>query len=174
MYNEFTPKEFYDLMVSDRSDYETRAEDYAAITLPYLMRSDGSDKGTPMDDETSQSYCGRLVNTLKSKMGMALLPPSTSSFRFVPDTDAFEAIIGSEDTTQMIEIHKSLSVRTQQINTEIERQAIRESLFMLIANMMVVGSMIVEKKRIRVLSCIRLKLLQLTLTTKVSHWLCVL
>ncbi len=146
MYNEFTPKEFYDLMVSDRSDYETRAEDYAAITLPYLMRSDGSDKGTPMDDETSQSYCGRLVNTLKSKMGMALLPPSTSSFRFVPDTDAFEAIIGSEDTTQMIEIHKSLSVRTQQINTEIERQAIRESLFMLIANMMVVGSMIVEKK----------------------------
>ena len=146
IYEEFNPKEFYDIMVVDRKDYETRAEAYSAITLPYLLRKDGSDKGTPMDDKTSQSYCGRLVNTLKSKMGMALLPPSTSSFRFVPDQEAFENILGSEDSEQMTEIHKSLSVRTLQINTEIERQSIRESLFMLIANMMVVGSMIVEKK----------------------------
>ena len=146
MYEEMNPKEFYDEKSIDRKDYETRAEAYATITLPYLMRKDGADKGTPLDDMVSQSYCGRLVNTLKSKMGMALLPPSMSSFRFVPDTEAFEQAIGSEDSDQMIEIHKALSARTLQINTEIERQAIRESLFMLIANIMVVGSLIVEKK----------------------------
>ena len=146
MYSEMTPKEFYDEKSTDRSDYETRAEKFAGITLPYLMRADGGDKGTPMDDKVAQSYCGRLVNTLRSKMGMTLLPASMSSFRFIPDQKAFEQILGTEDQTAMIEVHKSLAVRTNQINTEIERQAIRESLFMLISNIMVVGSLIVEKK----------------------------
>ena len=145
-YEDMTPKEFYDEYSANRKDYETRAEQFSAITLPYLMRSDGSSRSTPLEDETSQSYCGRLVNTLKSKMGMALLPPSMSSFRFVPDDEAMEAAIGSESDEEMLEIYKALAARTQQINTEIEAQAIRESLFMLIANMMVVGSMIVEKK----------------------------
>jgi len=145
-YEEMNPKEFYDEHKTDRKDYETRAEKFAAITLPYLMRKDGSTKGTEMDDETSQSYCGRLVNTLKSKMGMALLPASMSSFRFVPNQEAFEKIVGSDNKKAMTDIHKGLSQKTLLINTEIERQAIRESLFMLIANMMVVGSLIVEKK----------------------------
>lgn len=145
-YAELDPKEFYEEHKVNRKDYETRAEKFATITLPYLMRKDGSTRGTQMDDETSQSYCGRLVNTLKSKMAMALLPASMSSFRFVPNQEAFEKIIGSENKQAMTDIHKSLSQKTLLINTEIERQAIRESLFMLIANMMVVGSIIVEKK----------------------------
>ena len=146
MYSELGPKEFYDKYVTDRKDYETRGEEFARLTLPYILRKDGTDKGTPFDDTVAQSYGGRLVSTLKSKMGMTLLPASTSSFRFVPDQDAFEQIIGSEDSAAMVEIYKSLAVRTNQINTEIERQAIRESLFMVILNMMIVGSAIVEKK----------------------------
>jgi len=146
-YSETTPKEFYDTQKIDRKDYETRAETFAAITIPYVIRKDGSDKGTPYDDKVSQSYNGRLVNTLKSKMGMALLPAASSSFRLVPDNDAFEQVIGSENQEAMNEIYKALSTRTNQINTEIERQAIRESLFMVILNMMIVGSIIVEKKK---------------------------
>jgi len=145
-YEEMDPKEFYDKQVTNRSDYENRAEAYATLTLPYLMRRNGSDKGTPLDDEVAQSYGGRCVNSLKSKMGMALLPASTSSFRFVPDQEAFEQTLGAENTDAMVDIHKALAARTLQINTEIERQAIRESLFMVIAQMMVVGSVIIEKK----------------------------
>lgn len=146
MYDEMSPKEFYNSKLADRKDYETRAEEFAKITIPYIMRTDGADKGTQMDDTVAQSYCGRLVNVLKSKMGMTLLPASMSSFRFVPDQQAFENIIGSDDQKAMTDIYKSLAVRTNQINTEIERQAIRESLFTVIANMIVVGSIIVEKK----------------------------
>ena len=142
---ELNPKKFYDDRVGDRGDYENRAQKYASLTLPYLFRRDGSDKGTPMDDAIAQSYCGRLVNVLKSKMGMALLPPSTSSFRLVPDSEAFEEILQGDDGT-MNEIYEQLSQQTNRINTEIERQSIRESLFLLVANLIVVGSVIVEKK----------------------------
>ena len=82
------PSEFYNTNVADRSQYESRAETIATLTLPYLYRTDGGSGSTPFGSGPSQSFNGRLVNTLKSKMGMALLPPATSSFRLDADAEA--------------------------------------------------------------------------------------
>ena len=144
--NEQLPSEFYKEKESDRKQYETRAEIIAALTLPYAIRKDGSSGSSPMDDTHSQSFCGRAVNTLKAKMGMALLPPSTSSFRIVPDAQTMAALSMGEGSDQdMADVNRLIAGATTIINAEIENQQIRESLFDIIVQLIVVGSVIVEK-----------------------------
>ena len=140
------PSEFYKEMESDRKQYETRAETIAKLTLPYAIRANGSSGSSPMDDTHSQSFCGRAVNTLKAKMGMALLPPSTSSFRIVPDAQTMAALSMGEGSDQdMADVNRLIAGATTIINAEIENQQIRESLFDIIVQLIIVGSVIVEK-----------------------------
>jgi len=146
MDEELLPSEFYKGKESDRKQYETRAEDIAELTLPYVIRKDGQSGSTPLSDLTSQSYCGRAVNTLKAKMGMALLPPATSSFRIMPNAETLMALSQGEGNEQQIaDLNKLIAGATTIINREIEAQQIRESLFSVITQLIIVGSVIVEK-----------------------------
>ena len=141
------PSEFYSEYGSDRKQYETRAENIATLTLPYAIRTDGTNGATPMQDTHSQSFCGRAVNTLKAKMGMALLPPATSSFRIVPNAQTMAAISMGEGSEQdMADVNKLIAGATTIINAEIENQQVRESLFDVIIQLIIVGSCIVEKE----------------------------
>lgn len=140
------PSEFYEEYSSQRKQYETRAESLAAITLPYAIRRDGQSGTSPMDDAHSQSFCGRAVNTLKAKMGMALLPPATSSFRIVPNAQIMAAMaLGESSEQDMADTNKLIAGATTIINAELENQQIRESLFDVIVQLILVGSVIVEK-----------------------------
>lgn len=139
------PSEFYSEKQSGRSQYEDRAKLIAGLTLPYVIREDSDTGTTKMKDSTSQSYGGRLVNTLKAKMGMALLPPSTSSFRYVPKPEELQALTqGSPDN--IAKVYQALSQNVATVNAEIELQQIRSSLFDVITQLLIVGSVIVEKK----------------------------
>jgi len=139
------PSEFYTAKESDRSQYEDRAKAIAKLTLPYVIREESDSGTTAMTDSTNQSFGGRLVNTLKAKMGMALLPPSTSSFRYVPNPEELLALTqGSEDNKA--KIYQALSANVSTVNSEIELQQLRSSLFDIIVQLLVVGSVIVEKK----------------------------
>jgi len=143
---ELLPSEFYSQKEADRKQYETRAEEISALTLPYAMRKDGQSESTPMEDFHSQSYCGRAVNTLKAKMGMALLPPATSSFRITPSAEILAAMsLGEGSEQEMANANKLIAGATTVINAEIENQQIRESLFEVIVQLILVGSCIVEK-----------------------------
>lgn len=138
------PSEFYSVYSGKRSDYETRAENIAAITLPYVIRTDGATGSEDLDDAIAQSFNGRLCNTLKSKMGMALLPPSTSSFRLSPDAESLQNLTqGDED--MKAESFALFSSATARINAEIESQQIRDTLFDSILQWIIVGSSILEK-----------------------------
>ncbi len=143
--DEQLPSEFYTAGESDRSQYEDRAKAIAKLTLPYVIREDSDSGTTKMSDTTNQSYGGRLVNTLKAKMGMALMPPSTSSFRYVPNPEELLALTqGSEDNRA--KVYEVLSANINTVNAEMELQQIRSSLFDVIVQLLVVGSVIVEKK----------------------------
>ena len=134
----------YSAGASDRKIYEDRAKVFAGLTLPFLIRNDGDTASSAMADNHAQSYGARLVNTLKAKMGMALLPPNTSSFRFKPEPAELAALTqGNADNTSKIK--NLLSQSTIAINDEIEIQQIRVSLFELIIQLLVVGSCVVEK-----------------------------
>lgn len=140
---ELNPKEFYNKFSTARSSYETRAERISKMTLPYLFNTTFSES-TGYADAISQSYCGRLLNTLKAKMGMSLLPPSTSSFRLEPNKEALIQISqGNPDF--MAEVYAKISSVTNQITKEIEAQQIRDTLFDLLLQLIAVGSVVMEK-----------------------------
>lgn len=138
------PSEYYDSGLSDRKQYEDRAKLIAKLTLPYLIREDSDSSTTAMTDSNSQSYGGRLVNTLKAKMGMALLPPSTSSFRYVPNPEELLALTGGSKEN-IAKVHQVLSENISAVNAEIELQQIRSTLFEIVAQLIAVGSTVVEK-----------------------------
>jgi len=139
-----TPTEMYNKYVPDRKPYEKRAEDIASISLPYLIRKDGSTGTKGMENAPAQSFNGRLINNLTAKMGMALLPPSTSSFRLKPDAEALLQLFGG-DEDQLAQMYADLSIKTDAINSEVENQQIRSSLFDVIRQLVGVGSVVVEK-----------------------------
>ena len=138
------PKEWYEKHKDGRINYENRAVSIAKLTLPYLILPQGANPASGWTDAISQAFCGRLVNTLKAKMGMALLPPSTSSFRLEPDKDALEQLVGA-DPDRKAEVYARLSSVTSQINAEIEAQQMRDTIFDMLGQLIVVGSVIVEK-----------------------------
>lgn len=144
-FGELSPKEFYAKYQSGRIDHESTAKDISALTLPYVMMEDGTSSSTKYRDKISQAFCGRLVNTLKAKMGMSLLPPSTSSFRLEPDKDALNALIGGDPDAKAV-IYEQLSSQVNAINKEIEAQQIRDTIFDMLTQLIVVGSVIMEKK----------------------------
>ena len=141
---EISAQEYYKEGESDRKPYEDRAKLLAKLTVPYLIREDSDTGTTAMMDSNAQSYGGQLVNTLRAKMGMALLPPSTSSFRLKPNAEELAALTqGSPDNKAII--GQQLSSVTNNINAEIEVQQIRSSVFDLVSQLIVVGSCIAEK-----------------------------
>lgn len=138
------PSAFYNSKTSDRKPYEDRAQRISEISLPYVFRAEGSDGGSELFKSVSQSFNGRQINNLKSKMGMALLPPATSSFRLKPDALAMVQLFqGNEKAIERI--RQQLSLNTDAISSEIENQQIRSSLFDMLLQQIVVGSVIVEK-----------------------------
>lgn len=140
------PSEFYNAGLSDRKPYEDRAEAIAGISLPYVIRANGADEGSALLKSANQSFNGRLINNLKAKMGMALLPPATSSFRLKADSLAQLEVFGIDTSNPAIErFRQELSLNTDVINSEIENQQIRSALFDMILQQLVVGSVIVEK-----------------------------
>ena len=138
------PSAFYNSNTSDRLPYESRAQAIAEVSLPYVFRADGSDGGTELFKSVSQSFNGRQINNLKAKMGMALLPPATSSFRLKPDALAMVQLFQGNETA-IERVRQNLSLNTDAISSEIENQQIRSSLFDMLLQQIVVGSVIVEK-----------------------------
>ena len=144
LYEEILPSEFYDEKLSDRKPFEDRAIAIAKVSLPYVIRTDGADGAAAFANGAAQSFNGRLVNNLKAKMGMALLPPATSSFRLKPDAIQLLEMFG-KDAKPKEEMRQQLSNNTDAINGEIENQQIRSSLFDMVLQQIVVGSVILEK-----------------------------
>lgn len=142
--NEQLPSEYYQKGLAVRKNYEDRGKLIAKLTLPYVIRDENDTGVTAMTDSTSQSYCGRLINTLKAKMGMALLPPATSSFRYVPNPEELAALTKGIDNN-IARVHQVLSTNVAVVNAEIELQQIRTTLFDIILQQLVVGSVVVEK-----------------------------
>lgn len=141
------PKEFYSYYEKNRQQYIDRAEEFSKISLPYVMAPDFTYSDDYDISYIQQSYGGRLVNTLVGKMVMALLPPTSSSFRFQYNKNLLSnGQIPPEQITQAVEmIDNQISSVTKSINDEIENQQLRDSAFDMCLQLTVVGSCIIEK-----------------------------
>lgn len=144
-FGELSPKQFYNKFIDGRISHENTAVDISKVTIPYMMMPEGASASTQYPDGVAQAFCGRLVNTLKAKMGMSLLPPATSSFRLEPDKKALDIITEGNPDKKAV-VYAELSSTVAAINKEIEAQLIRDVLFDLLGQLIVVGCVIVEKK----------------------------
>ncbi len=140
------PSELYSRLKTNRTQYEDRAKLISRLTLPYIMREDSDSGTTAMVDTVNQSYGGRLINTLKAKMGMALMPPSVSSFKYVAKPEELAELTGG-NKDNIAKVYQVMSNNISVVNAEIELQQIRTSLFDLITQLLIVGSVVVEKKK---------------------------
>jgi len=138
-------KEDYNkIATSDRSDYETRAEDYAKMTIPSIFVEESHGKGSDYESNYGQSLGGRLIYGFCSKMALTLVPPSSSSFKLVPDAEATQVITeGNEEMND--EVANQFSQSSYDINNEIEAQDIRLGALQFLMHLTVVGSCVIEK-----------------------------
>lgn len=129
----------YDRLSSDRSPYLQRARDCAKYTLPTLIPPEGN-KGSSKLRHGYSNYGARCVNSLSSKLLLAILPARQAFFRFVID-DAFLQRIGSEKMRS--EVDKALASMESTVQQEIESTATRTPVGEAVKHLLVGGNVLV-------------------------------
>ncbi|QSI31470.1 phage tail protein [Variovorax sp. RKNM96] len=110
-----TLKSEYDRLSSARSPYLTRARDCAKYTLPWLVPVQGASGSTRMR-VTYSTYGARCVNSLASKLMLALFPPKQSFFK-LGVTKRLEEQLGG--AAKKADIDKALASIEQRVLDEI-------------------------------------------------------
>lgn len=116
-----------------RAGVLTRARDAAALTIPSILPEVGADENSDLP-QPYQSLGARGVNNLASKLLLALLPPSVSSFRFSIDADVVEELDNAAD------IEDALRRRENKVTKWIERSNLRVAMFNALKQLIVTGN----------------------------------
>lgn len=141
---DITLKAEYDRMANDRSDILDRAIECAELTIPSLL-TDVDHKESDTLTTPYQSLGSRSVNNLASKLLLALLPPNTPFFKFVPDKIEM-ALTEEENPEAAQEIKDSLVQLENVITNSIEKQGIRINAFQLFKLLIATGNSLVYKQ----------------------------
>jgi len=118
-----------------RSGYINRAVTSASVTIPALFPPVGSDGNTDLRSP-SQSLGAKAVNSLASKILLALLPPNQPFFRFTID----EEDIGEVEESTKGEIEEALAALERLVLKELETKQSRPVLYELIKQLLVAGN----------------------------------
>lgn len=115
-------KKRYAKLESKRQAAEDRAVDAAKVTIPHIMPPDGHTENSRLK-EPYQGLGARAVNTLASKIMLALFPPNTPFFRLSFDALTTAALQG--DTDQMAEAKKKVALFEQVAAEALENTSLR-------------------------------------------------
>lgn len=137
-YGELTER--YTKLENVRSQLEATWENCAKLTLPYLFPSKTYKEGTAFDTPYN-SIGPSAVNTLSSKMLLALFPPTGNFFRLMP----YEEKIASMTDEQKKKLDKELSVLERDVNEYINIKAIRVPMYEAIKLLITTGNALIYK-----------------------------
>jgi hypothetical protein len=131
-------KDWYERYETERNDFDQEWEDSAELTLPYLYPPGiSSDSEIPVVLPTPYNSIGpSAVNTLASKLLLALLPPTGVFFRLLPDDEQTKELSPEE----MKELDKELSKVEQDVVQYINEKAIRIPTFETLKYLIVTGN----------------------------------
>ena len=139
-----TAESRYNTLAKDRESYLQRAREAAAVTIPALGPPEGkqSSKDQRLPDPF-QSTGSRGVNSLASKLLLALLPPGSPFFKlglddFVLNELAQSSGLGGEDPRAAFE--EALATVERAITTRIEQINVRATLFETLKQLLVAGN----------------------------------
>ena len=76
----------YNALKTDRNNAETRAKQCADLTLPTLYKQVTKGKTSVTRTTPYQGTGARCVNSLSSRLLLALFPPNASFFKMSPDS----------------------------------------------------------------------------------------
>ena len=134
-------KEKFQKLDSGRTSVLDRARECSVLTIPSVVPDDGH---TESDDLPTpyQAVGSRLVHNLANKLLMALLPPNTSFFRLLPEPDLAAAV---KEQKVNEELEKSLVVIENEVQRQIEREALRVPIFEAIKSLIIGGNAMLYK-----------------------------
>jgi len=125
------------------------ARECASLTIPSLMPPEGATEDTVLETPY-QGVGARGVNTLASKLLLALLPPNSPFFRLQVDDFVLQALNSAD---RRAEVEKALNKVERAIMGEIEAKAFRVPVFQAFRLLIVTGNALLyhdDKGRMRV------------------------
>lgn len=134
----------YEELKKYREPYLRRARECARVTLPYLFPPEGS-SGTTDLPTPFQSVGSRGVNTLASKLLLALFPPNSPFFELTVDdfvVSEMEQESGNEDLRG--DLNKALASITRAVVEKFDTTRSRNRIFDLLKNLIVGGNGLLE------------------------------
>ena len=136
-------KEKFSKLDSGRSSVLDRARECSDLTIPSVITEDGH---TESDDLNTpyQAVGSRLVHNLANKLLMALLPPNTTFFRLLPQPEVIEF---AKEQQANEELEKNLVTIENEIQRQIEREALRVPIFEAIKSLIIGGNALLYKTK---------------------------
>lgn len=130
----------YQNLATLRAPYLDRARECSTLTIPSLIPPDGATGSTKLKTPY-QSIGARGVNTLASKLLLALLPPNSPFFRLTVDDFTLQELTQQEGMRAQVE--EGLNMVERAVMNEIESSAIRTPAYAAIRHLLVGGNVLV-------------------------------
>jgi hypothetical protein len=146
-----TAEERYRKLSSDRDEWIQRGRDAARLTLPWVMPHEGEPQRNTVP-RIPQPWSGigqRGVNNVASRLLLALVPPTQTFFRFVPDdlewAKAEQEKLNAGQTPEQIAkakavIDETLGRMERAVLTSIETSNDRPSLYNALLHLIIPGN----------------------------------
>jgi hypothetical protein len=135
-----TAKDVYKALLASREKLEQEWRDCSMLTLPYVFPDDDLDESTMLPTPYN-SIGPSAVNTLASKLLLALLPPTGNFFRLLPNEEDVEGF----EKEALDQLDKELSKLEQDVNTVINTQALRVPLYEALKLLIITGNTLLYK-----------------------------
>lgn len=130
----------YARLEKTRKQKESIWKDCASLTLPYLFPSESLSEGTVLPTPYN-SIGANAVNTLSSKLLIALLPPTGQFFRLIPYKEAIEGM----SQEQLQQADSELAKLEKDISNLIAIQGLRVPIFEAIKMLVTIGNCMLYK-----------------------------
>ena len=137
-----TLHERYESLAKERQGYVQRAEDIAALTIPYLYPPDSGSEGASIPDPY-QSVGSRGVNNLASKFLLVTLPSQRGFFqyRLTPNTEKIIEALAPEEKD---DFERSLVQHERDVLRQIDDAQLRPVMFMCFKHLLVSGNVLLH------------------------------
>jgi len=132
-------KSMYEQAFSERESYLKRARECAKLTIPNLIRNEGSNWAT-VYETPYQGIGARGVNHLASKLLLTLLPPNSPFFRLTIDDFDIQELVGPE---QRGAVEEGFSKIERSAMNEIETGAFRVPVFEALKHLITTGNCLI-------------------------------
>ncbi len=135
-------KQRYDQLSPIRDHYLNRARDGACVTIPAVMPRSGFSSSSKLPTPY-QSVGSRGVNSLASKMLMALLPPNTPFFKYLIPAQIIEQLSNGDEEAKS-KAQAALANVEKAIMEEVDAAGIRAKAADIFQHLIIPGNVLVN------------------------------